>query len=40
MAHQPWVIGFNGETWLGMQDRLLIFARLWFDQELKKEMGH
>ena len=21
-----------------MQDRLLIFARLWFDQELKKEM--
>ena len=40
MAHQPWVIGFNGETWLGMQDRLLIFARLWVDSALKKEMGH
>ena len=40
MAHQPWVIGFNGETWLGLQDRLLIFSRLWIDSELKKEMGH
>jgi peptide/nickel transport system substrate-binding protein len=40
MAHQPWVVGFNGETWLGAMDRLTIFSRLWIDQDLKKEMGH
>ena len=41
MSIQPWVIGFNGEIWLHSgQDRLLIFARLWFDQELKEAMGH
>ena len=38
MAHQPWVIGFNGETWLGFMDRLTILARLWIDQDLKEEM--
>ena len=39
MAHQPWVIGYNGETLLSEQNRALIFARLWIDSELKKEMG-
>ena len=39
MSHQPWVVGFNGETWLGFMDRLTILARLWIDSELKAEMG-
>ena len=39
MAIQPWVEGYNGEVHFGAQHRLLIFARLWIDQELKKEMG-
>ena len=36
---QPWVVGYNGEVELGGMDRTGIFARLWFDQDLKKEMG-
>ena len=36
---QPWVKGFNGEVDLGGIDRTVIFARLWFDHDLKKEMG-
>ena len=40
MSHQPWVVGFNGETWLGFMDRLTILARLWIDSELKAEMGY
>ena len=40
MSHQPWVVGFNGETWLGFMDRLTILARLWIDSELKAEMGN
>ena len=39
MAHQPWVIGYNGETLVSEQNRAPIFARLWIDSELKKEMG-
>ena len=39
MAHQPWVIGFNGEVWLSYMDRSIL-SRLWIDSELKKEMGH
>ena len=38
-AVQPWVAGFNGETSLGHDDRMVIFSRLWFDQALKKELG-
>ena len=38
-ANQPWVIGFSGENWLGFMDRTIL-ARLWIDQDLKKEMGH
>ena len=37
---QPWVIGFNGETELGSMDRQLMAARLWIDQDLKREMGY
>ena len=40
MAYQPWVVGFNGETWLGFMDRLTLLARLWIDSELKAEMGN
>jgi peptide/nickel transport system substrate-binding protein len=39
MAIQPWVTGYNGEVHFGGQHRLPILARLWVDQELKKEMG-
>ena len=39
MAHQPWVIGFNGENWLGFMERGVL-SRLWIDSELKAEMGH
>ncbi len=39
-AHQPWVQGYNGETNLGLgMERTAMFARLWIDQALKKEMG-
>ena len=37
---QPWVVGFNGETELGSMDRQLMAARLWIDQDLKREMGY
>ena len=40
MAIQPWVEGYNGEVHFGAQHRLLIFARLWIDSELKEAMGH
>ena len=36
---QPWIIGYNGEI-DGTIDPNQKFARLWIDQELKKEMGH
>ena len=38
-AVQPWVRGYAGEQSLGMDDRMAILTRLWFDNELKKEMG-
>ena len=38
-VHQPWVKGFGGEAGLGGMQNFTIFARLWIDQELKKEMG-
>ena len=35
---QPWLIGYNGEYHLGLQQRYSqIFARLWLDQELKAQ---
>ena len=36
---QPWVIGFDGGSMLGLQYQNAVFARLWIDQELKKAMG-
>ena len=41
LVYQPWVIGFNGEYDLGVNNRYAnLFARLWIDSELKKAMGH
>ena len=40
MAKQPWVKGYNGEVHFGGLHKLLIFARVWIDQELKEAMGH
>jgi hypothetical protein len=39
-AIQPWVIGYNGESMLGSDDRMVLFSRLWIDSELKEAMGH
>ena len=30
---------YAGEQSLGMDDRMAVLARLWFDNELKKEMA-
>ena len=37
---QPWVVGFNGETSLGLMDFYPIVARLWIDSGLKEAMGY
>ena len=39
-AAQPWVKGWNGEVYLGRHQYYAMFARLWIDQALKKQMGH
>ena len=36
---QPWLKGYNGEGDLGNLQRMPIYARLWIDQDLKREMG-
>ena len=38
VSHQ-WVKGYNGEGQFGSNNEHALFARLWVDQELKKEMG-
>ena len=38
-AFWPWVKGYNGEADPGDMDRMLIYSRLWIDQDLKREMG-
>ena len=38
-AVQPWLKGYNGESMLGGDDRLVLFSRLWFDHALMEEMG-
>ena len=38
-ATQPWVKGYNGEINLGNGNHAVL-ARLWIDQDLKKEMGY
>jgi peptide/nickel transport system substrate-binding protein len=38
---QPWLVGYNGEYFLGFQQRYAqIFARTWIDSELKAQMGY
>ncbi len=37
---QPWVTGYGGEGGMGGLQVQTIFARLWIDSEMKKEMGH
>ncbi len=39
-ATQPWLKGYNGEFRLGFTVKNWLFARLWIDQDLKKEMGY
>ena len=39
-ALQPWVVGYNGESFLGFMDFGAIHARLWIDSALKAEMGY
>ncbi len=39
LASQAWVKGFSGESNLGDLNHHAIFARLWIDQDLKREMG-
>ena len=36
---QPWVKGFNGETFLTDMSNNEVLVRLWLDQDLKAEMG-
>ena len=40
VAIQPWVIGYNGELMLSVNQYNTVFTRLWIDSELKKAMGH
>ena len=35
----PWVKGYNGEADPGDMDRMVIYSRLWIDQDLKRELG-
>ena len=37
---QPWVVGFNGETYLSAMDSKTVLSRLWIDSELKGAMGY
>ena len=39
-VNHPWVKGYNGESGLGTLDWNAMLARLWVDQDLKREMGH
>ena len=39
-AAQPWLKGYNGESELGGVGRVTYVARLWIDQDLKKQMGY
>ena len=39
-AIKPWIMGFNNENWMGNGQVLVVFTRLWIDQDLKTEMGY
>ena len=36
---QPWVQGFDGDFYMGSWNKNAVYARLWIDQALKREMG-
>ena len=36
---QPWIKGYNGEVTIGTGRSTTILARLWIDQDLKRELG-
>ena len=36
---QPWLQGFDGDYYMGVWNKNAVFARLWIDQALKREMG-
>ena len=36
---QPWVQGFDGDFYMGVWNKNAVYARLWIDQALKREMG-
>ena len=38
-VNNPWVKGYNGEYSLGEIQYHTVLARLWIDQDLKREMG-
>ena len=41
VVHQPWIKGYSGESnHLGPNERWDMLARLWINQDLKKEMGY
>ena len=36
---QPWIKGYNGELSFGVTQFTTLLARLWIDQDLKRELG-
>ena len=36
---QPWVQGYDGDFYMGVWNKNAVYARLWIDQALKREMG-
>ena len=36
---QPWLQGFDGDFYMGVWNKNAVYARLWIDQALKREMG-
>ena len=39
-AFHPWVVGYNGEFYLGFGQKFQVFDRLWIDSEKKAAMGY
>ena len=39
-AFHPWVVGYNGEFYLGFSLKTEVFDRLWIDSEKKAAMGY
>ena len=36
---QPWVQGYDGDFYMGVWNKNAVYARLWIDQAMKREMG-